>query len=361
MKKVVRIGLIILMLSLFAVTLIYLKRKSMEKPVVYQIVQASQNTIVKKTVATGKVQPENEIEIKPNVSGIVEKLFVEPGDLVQVGDLIAKIKIIPNVASLNNAENRLNQAKIALKNAKRQLNRSQSLFENKVVSQQQLELDELAFKQAKQELEGAQNALQIIQKGSASKLGKSNNTLIKSTIAGMVLDVPVEKGNSVIEANNFNPGTTIAFVADMGEMIFDGKVDESEVGKLTLGMDIILTIGAIENETFKGKLKYIAPKGVLDQGAVQFQVKASIKQKENVFIRAGYSANADIVLEKRENVWAIPESILHFESNKTYVFEELAEQEFKKKEVVLGLSNGIMVEVIQGIDSSHRLRGNPIP
>ena len=361
MKNLLRIVLIILLTGLFAWTLFYLNQKSKQKPITYSVIKASYQNIIKKTVATGKVQPENEIEIKPNVSGIIDQLYVEPGDRVNIGDLIARIKIIPNVASLNNAKNRLNQAKISLGNSKRQLDRTTKLFRDKVISQQQFEQDELAYQRAKQELEAAQNSLQIIEKGSASKLGKSNNTLIKSTIAGMVLDVPVEKGNSVIEANNFNPGTTIAFIADMGEMIFDGKVDESEVGKLKIGMNILLNIGAIQNETFKGNLKYIAPKGLLDQGAVQFQVKASIEQKKKLFIRSGYSANADIVLEKKDNILAIPERILHFEGEKIYVFVETSEQNFEKREIQLGLSDGIKVEVVSGIDDQTKLRANPIP
>ena len=277
---------------------------------VFTTEKAFMSSIVKKTVATGSVVPRNEIEIKPQLSGIISELYVEAGQQIKYGDLIAKIKVIPNMSNLNNAENRLNRAKIALDNAQKDYNRNKPLYEQKVISQQDYQRFSIALDNAKEELSAASDNLQIVRDGVSSKSGKTSNTLVRSTIAGTILDVPVEVGNSVIEANNFNAGTTIAFVADMNKMVFEGKVDESEVGKLKLGMDLILTLGAIEDQKIPATLEYISPKGVDEQGAIQFEIKAAIVNKNDIFIRAGYSANADIVFEKKDSILVISESLL---------------------------------------------------
>ncbi|MEO0470033.1 MAG: efflux RND transporter periplasmic adaptor subunit [Bacteroidota bacterium] len=338
----------------------FLYNKDQEKPILYETEQAFKTDIVEKTVATGSVVPRKEVEIKPQVSGLVSKLYVEAGDVVKVGDLIANIRIIPNMVSLNNAENRLNRAKIAMENSQRDFDRNKKLLDDGVIAEATFQEVELSFRNAKEELNAAQDNLQLIKKGSTKRSGRTANTNVRATISGMVLDVPIEEGNSVIEANTFNDGTTIAIVANMDEMIFEGKVDEAEVGKIKEGMDLLLTIGAIEDETFDAKLEHIAPKGVEENGAIQFEIRAALKLREDQFIRAGYSANADIVLDRRDSVLAVREALLLFEGEKTFVEIESSPQTFEKMEVTTGLSDGINIEVLSGIDDNSKIK-NPIP
>lgn len=362
MRKILRGLLILVFLGAFGATFFYLFNKSKKEPVIYSTEQAFVTTIVKKTVATGSVVPRNEIEIKPQLSGIISELYVEAGQQIKTGDILAKIKVIPNMTNLNNAENRVNRARIALENAQKDYDRNKPLLDKGVVAQQDFQRIALALDNAKEELSAANDNLKIIRDGVSAKSGSASNTLVRSTISGTVLDVPVEVGNSVIEANTFNAGTTIAFVADMDKMVFEGKVDESEVGKLKLGMDLILTLGAIENEKMDAVLEYISPKGVDEQGAIQFEIKAAIKNKEDVFIRAGYSANADIVLDKRDSVLAISEALLQFDdkSKEAFVEVETSGQVFERRPVEIGLSDGLNVEILKGVSKSDKIKSKPI-
>ena len=360
MKKFLKISLLVVILAVFALTIVYLYRKSREKPVVYQTEQPFVTDIIRKTVATGSVIPRKEIEIKPQVSGIVEELFVEAGKNVRQGDVIARVRIIPDLINLNNAEARLERARIAYDDAKLNADRQDKLFNQGVISAADNQQTQTGFKNAKQEVDAAEANLELIREGVNKRSGKATNTLIKSTIEGMVLDIPVKVGNSVIETNNFNAGTTIATVADVGDMIFDGKVDETEVGKIKPGMDLQLTIGAIENDTFHATLKYIAPKGVLENGAVQFEIKADVKLKEGQFIRAGYSANADIVLERRDDVLAVRESVLQFQGDSAYVEVETAPQKFEKRFIKTGLSDGINIQILSGIDKKEKIKAGQV-
>jgi HlyD family secretion protein len=361
MRILLKISGVLLALAIFVGTLAFLYHKSREKPVIYKTMSPFVTTIIKKAVATGSVVPRKEIEIKPQVSGVVEEIYVEAGDMLKKGNLIAKVRIIPDMVNLNMAESRLNQAKIKVKDAKRSWERRKNLFERGIIAASEIEAYELAYNSAEEELAAAEANLQLIREGIAKSLGEATNTLIRSTIDGMVLGVPVEIGNFVIETNTFNAGTTIATVADMGEMIFKGQVDESEVGKIKLGMDLILTIGAIENEKFDAKLEYISPKGKEDKGAIQFEIKASVGLKESHFIRAGYSANADIVLDRRDNVLAIDESALRFEGDSVFVEVETEPQTFEKRRVEVGLSDGINVEVVSGLDQADKIKDSAAP
>jgi HlyD family secretion protein len=356
MKKIIRFLLGIALLALFVWTLLFLYKKSESKPVQYQTAQPFYTDIIKKSVATGAVVPRREIAIKPQVSGIIEKIFVVAGDRVQKGDVIARIRIIPNMLALNSAESRLNRARIALENAKMEYDRNLPLYQNKVISQAEWQPVTANYNNAKEEFESAENNLQLIREGVTKAPGQGSNTIVRSTLDGMVLDVPVKEGSSVIESNTFNEGTTIATIADMGEMIFEGKVDESEVGKIKPGMELILTIGAIDNEKFKARLEYIAPKGVKENGAIQFLIKARLQLKPGYFIRAGYSANADIVLERRDSVLAIPEGLLQFEKEQAYVEVEKSLQQFEKRKPKLGVSDGINVEVLEGLSLNDRIK-----
>lgn len=356
MKKVIKILLVVVLLAVFAYTLVFLFQKSEKKPVVYETTQAFKTDIILKTVATGSVVPRKEIEIKPQVSGIIDEIYVEAGTMVEKNAKIALVKIIPNMVSLNNAENRLRQAKINLDNAKLDLDRNKKLIDQKVISDADFQQFEVSFKSAQEEYKAANDNLELIKKGETSSNKSNTNRLIRSTIAGMILDVPVEEGFSVIEANTMNAGTTVASVADMSDLIFEGKVDESEVGKIKEGMNLILKIGAIENETFDASLEYISPKGIEEDGAIQFEIRAAVQLKEGQFIRAGYSASADIVLDRRDDVLSIPEALLQFQNDSAYVEIEVGEQEFQKRYLTTGLSDGINIEVKDGISQEDKIK-----
>tara|TARA_B100001175_G_scaffold314846_1_gene325082 strand:- start:12042 stop:13169 length:1128 start_codon:yes stop_codon:yes gene_type:complete len=313
--------------------------------------------IEKKTVVTGTVIPEDEVEIKPQISGIIEKLFVEEGDLVINGDLLAKVKVVPNEQALNSAQGRLSNTLILLKNAEVDYNRNQSLFEKEIISEQQFDNAKLNFDQAKQNVKNARSDLQIIKLGSAG--GSSiANTNIRATVAGTILEIPVKEGDQVIESNTFNAGTTIATVADLNKMIFEGKVDEAEVAKLIIGMPLKVTLGAIQDKEFDAQLKFIAPKGNEEQGTVQFKIEGDVFLDESVFIRAGYSANASLVLEKKDSIMGISEALLQFDKNTNDPYVEVKNDKgkFERKEVQLGISDGINVEVVKGLTMEDEIK-----
>lgn len=356
MKTFFKIFILVVIVGIFIFTIYFLYNKSQAKPVVFETTSPVVTNIVKKTVATGSVVPRKEIEITPKVSGIIEEIYVEEGKIIHQGDLIAKVRIIPDMVNLNNAESRVNRAKITLDNAQQNYNRQKDLYEKNVVPKTDYENYELQFKNAQEELIAAENNLELIRKGQTKKAGEATNTIIKSTIDGMILDIPVEIGNSVIESNTFNAGTTVAIVADMGEMIFEGKVDESEVGKIKTGMDLILTIGAINDISFHAILENISPKGVEENGAIQFEIKAAIDLIDTVFVRAGYSANADIVLDKRDSVLSISEGLLKFENDSAYVEIETEPQTFEKRFIKTGLSDGINIEVLSGLTKDDKVK-----
>jgi HlyD family secretion protein len=361
MKKVFRILGIVLLVVAFGGTFYFLYNKSKKRPDVFETKNPFISNVVMKTVATGSVVPRFEIEIKPQVSGIIDELFVEPGDRITKGQTIARIKIIPDMVTLNSAETRMNRAKISFEDAKTDYERQQKLFDKNVISYEEFKNARVEYDSAKEELSAAENNLELIKNGVTKKAQTATNTLVRATINGMVLNVPVEVGNSVIQANTFNDGTTIASVANMSDMIFEGKVDETEVGKIKEGMPIELEIGAIEKQKFEAILEYISPKGVEENGAIQFEIKANVQLKEDEFIRAGYSANASIVLDKKDSVMVIPEGLLSFKNDSSFV--ELmtgAEQQFEKKYVQTGLSDGINIEIVNGLELEDKLKGEKI-
>lgn len=351
-----RITIVSVILGAFGYTLYYLYEKSQEKPVVYSTAEPYVTTIIKKTVATGTIVPKKEVEIKPRVSGIVEKVYVVEGQRIKAGDAIAKVKIIPDMLSLNNAENRVKAAEISLNDAEISYERQKKLVEEGVVGKADLQGFQLALNNASQELVAAQDNLQLIKEGALKDKGATSNTLIRSTAAGMVLEVPVKEGNSVIESNTFNEGTTIATIADMGKMLFEGKLDESEVGKIREGMDLLITIGALEGYTFNANLEHISPKGVEENGAVQFKIKAQVDLQDDVFVRSGYSANAAIVLARADSVLSIKESLLVFEGDSTFVEVETGPQEFERRPVKIGLSDGINIEIKEGLEMGVKIK-----
>lgn len=358
-KKIVKITLFVLLGLVVIGTFYYLWKKSQPVEVVYGTVTPVYDTIMKKTVATGKIEPRDEILIKPQISGIVSDVRVEAGDFVKVGDIIATVKVVPEIGSLNAAESSLNNAKVSLTKSQQNYDRVKSLRKSGVVSQEDWELAEAEYERAKIDVENAQNSLEIIRDGISKKFAQYSNTQIRSTIAGMILDVPVKVGNSVIQANTFNDGTTIATVADMGKLIFKGKIDETEVGKIAVGMPVKITIGALQDKKFDAVLEYVSPKGTEESGAVLFEIKAAVKVPKEVFIRAGYSANAEIILERSENVLTLPESTIEFKNDSSFVYilkSSTPKQTFDKKAVTLGLSDGVKIEVKSGVDTTNLIR-----
>ena len=343
-KKIVRYVVIgIFALGVLWAAAFFIKSNS-KSAIVYE------TNIEKKTVATGKVVPEDEVEIKPQISGIIEKIYLEEGAKVNAGDLIAVIKVVHNEQALNQAAGRVRNAEIALNNTKIEYDRNKTLFDRGVISSQNFNDLQLRYDQAKQELENSKADYQIIRRGSAGG-SSSANTNIRATVTGTILEIPVEEGDQVIQSNNFNDGTTIATIADLGKMIFEGKVDEGEVGKLQLGMPLEITLGAIEDQKFNAKLRFIAPKGLEESGAVQFKIEGDVQVSDSFLIRAGYSANASLVLEKKDSVMVIPEALLQFdkETDIPYVEVAVGEQKFERKDVKTGISDGINVEILSGI------------
>lgn len=357
MNKYLKYGLIgLAVVGILAATVFFLKKNS--TPVkLYETATIEKKDIINKVVVTGKVIPEDEIEIKPQISGIIDKIYLEEGAMVNAGDLIAVIKVVPNEQSLNQSRGRVNNAKLALDNVKIEFNRNKSLFDKGVISSQDFNSLQLQYNQAQQELKNAQSDYQIIRVGSAGGSATAN-TNIRATVSGTILEIPVEEGDQVIQSNNFNDGTTIATIADMSKMIFEGEVDEAEVGKLEIGMPLKISLGALENSTFEALLKFIAPKGVEAEGAVQFKIEGDLVVNDSVTVRAGYSANASIVLEEKKDVLSIKEALLQFdkETEKPFVEIEIGENEFERKELVLGVSDGIDVEIVSGLSEDDKIK-----
>lgn len=356
MSKKAKIILIIIAI-LFFVALVWFGKKNKKSIVEYETETPFKTTIVKKTVATGIVTPLEEIEIKPQITGIIDKILLTEGAKVTKGDLIAMVRVVPNEQSLISAKGRVDNIKLNLDNAEIAYKRNKNLFDKGVISKQEFERFELTYNQAKQDLQNAQNDYIIIKRGSAAS-GGAANTNIMAQMSGTILEIPVKEGDQVIQANNFNAGTTIASIADMSKMIFEGKVDESEVGKLVNGSDIEVSIGAIEGVKFPAKLNFIAPKGTEEGGAVQFKIKADVSLDDKFFIRAGYSANADIVLEKRDSVLSVKEAVLRFDKDSEEPYVEVKQEDgtFKKVTLKLGTSDGVNVEVLEGVTKDDKIK-----
>lgn len=355
MKKTIIFGTIAVLLI---AVLVWFGMKNSKSPIQYETEKPFKTNIVKKTVATGKVVPLEEVEIKPKVSGIIDKIFVEEGAKVEVGDLIATIRVVPNVSSLNSAQGSVKNAQLRFDNSKTLFNRNKGLYEKGVISRQEFETTELNYNSAMQDLSTARSNLQIIKKGSALGMGRTANTYVKAEITGTILEIPVRKGNQVIESNTFNAGTTIATIADMTKMIFEGQVDEAEVGKIKNGTVLEVSLGAIEKKKYPAKLNFIAPKGSEENGAVQFKIKGDVTLDDEFFVRAGYSANADIVLDKKDSVLSIKEALLQFDkkTEKPFVEIKTGDQEFERKDIELGISDGINVEIISGIKKEDEIK-----
>lgn len=360
MKKFLKIALLVIVALLFIWTFFFLYRKSQPKETIYETVRAERADLEQVTVATGKIEPRDEIQIKPQISGIIAEIYKEAGQKVNAGEIIAKVKVIPDMSSLNSAQSRVRLAEISLKQAKTDFDRMQNLYDQKLVSAEDYEKSEVSLKQAEEEKQAADDNLEIVKDGISKSNASLSSTFIRSTITGLILDVPVKVGNSVIMSNTFNDGTTIATVADMSDLIFKGKIDETEVGRIHEGMPVKITLGALQDVSMDARLEYISPKGVEENGANQFEIKAAISAPDSITIRSGYSANASIVLKEAKNVVAIPESVLEFSGDSSFVYvlaDTVPTQKFDRRQVTLGMSDGIKMEIKEGVAEGDVLRG----
>ncbi|UCE68548.1 MAG: efflux RND transporter periplasmic adaptor subunit [Flavobacteriaceae bacterium] len=357
MNKYVKYGLIAILVlgAMWAAT--YFIKTNSKSAITYDTKTPFVSSIELKTVATGKVIPQEEIDIKPQITGIIDRLYKEEGDVVNVGDMIATIRVVPNEQALNQSRGRVRNAELALNNLKIEYDRNKSLYDRGVISNQDFNNQQLRYDQAVQELENARADYQIILKGSAG--GATNaNTNILATINGTILEIPVEVGDQVILANNFNEGTTVATIADLSKMIFEGQVDEGEVGKLSVGMPLEISLGALEDQNFDAILKFIAPKGVEEAGAVKFKIEGDVTVSDTVLIRAGYSANASLTLEKKDSIMVIPEALLQFdrETDKPYVEVATGDQKFERRDIEIGISDGVNVEIVSGLEMEDKVK-----
>ena len=363
MKKYTKFIFIGLFVFVLIWTFVFLWKKSRPVKVEYQIVTPVVGTIEKKTVATGKVEPRDEVLIKPQISGIVSEVCKEAGQSVKAGEVLAKVKVIPEMGTLSAAESRVNVAQINLRQTQKEYDRTKELYKGKVIASEEFERAETEWMRAKEELQNAQDNLEIVRDGIAKRSSQFSNTQIRATITGMILDVPIKVGNSVIQSNNFNDGTTIATIADMSDMIFKGKIDETEVGRIKEGMPLTLTIGALQDMKFNAILEYISPKSIEENGAILFEIKAAAEVPDSVFVRAGYSANAEIILDRCQEVLTIPESTVEFQQDSTFVQVVTAEEpelELQRRYVKVGLSDGINIQVKEGLTTSDKIRGGKI-
>ena len=360
MKKFMKIAVLVLIAAIFIGTFVFLYQKSQPEVVSYQILKAETKDLVQTTVATGKIEPRDEVEIKPQISGIIAEVYKEAGQTVQQGEVIAKVKVIPELGTLNSAESRVRLAEMNGKQAEIDLERMEKLYNDKLVSNEEYEKILLTAKQAREELQAAKDNLEIVKEGITKSSASFSSTLIRSTITGLILDVPIKVGNSVIMSNTFNDGTTIATVADMSDLIFRGNVDETEVGRIREGIPVKITLGALQNMKFDAVLEYISPKSIENNGANQFEIKAAITVPDSVTIRSGYSANAEMVLQQANDALTIPESAVEFSNDSTFVYvltDSVPTQTFERRLITTGISNGIDTEVKQGLKAGESVRG----
>ena len=359
MKKIGKYIVVLLVAALFVGTFAYLYKRSQPKVTVYKELEATMGDVVKSTVLTGKIQPRDEVNIKPQISGIIAELNKEAGQPVKAGEVIAKVKVIPDMSSLSSAQSRVRLSEVNLKQARTDYTREKALYDQQLVSADEFDKVAQALRQAEEEYASSKEALEIIRDGVSSANKSGSSTLIRSTITGLILDIPVKVGNSVTMSNTFNDGTTIATVANMDDLIFDGNIDETEVGRLQLGLPVKITVGALQDVALEAALEYIAPKATESNGANLFEIKASVKVPSDVTIRSGYSANAEIVLQRAENVLVIPESAIQFSGDSTFVYLGSGGA-YEKRHVVTGLSDGVNIEIKEGLVPGDKVRGPEI-
>lgn len=359
MKKFGKIMLVVLVAAIFIGTFAYLFQRSKPKETQYQEVVPEMGSISKSTVVTGKIQPRDEVNVKPQINGIVAELYKKAGETVQQNEVIAKLKVIPDMSQLSSAQSRVRLADVNLKQAQTNYKREKELFDKNLVSAEEFEKVSQALQQAQEERSIAQETLEIVRDGVSSSNKSGSTTLVRSTISGLILDIPVKVGNSVTMSNTFNDGTTIATVANMDDLIFDGNIDETEVGRLHVGLPVRISVGALQDVHFDAALEYISPKATESNGTNLFEIKASVKVPAGVTIRSGYSANAEIVLEQADNVLTVAESAIQWEGDSTFVYIKAADG-WDKRPVETGLSDGVNIEIKNGLTEGETVRGTEI-
>ena len=363
MKKYSKLIIAVIIALIFIGTFVFLWQKSQPKEVVYSEFTPQTEDIQKTTIITGKIEPRNEVNIKPQISGIIAELYKDPGDYVNAGDVIAKVKVIPDMAQLSSAESRVRLAELNLKQAQVDFGRVENLHNQKLISDDEYDKARQQLRQAQEEKSASVDALQVVRDGVSQSNANASSTLIRSTISGVILDIPVKVGNSVINSNTFNDGTTIATVANMNDLIFRGDIDETEVGQLSMGIPLKITIGALQDLKFDAALEYISPKAVESNGANQFEIKAAVKLTEGGKIRSGYSANAEIVLAKADKVLTVPESAIEFSGDSTFVYVLVGaadKKNYERRQVTTGLSDGVNIEIKKGLTAKDKVRGPEI-
>ena len=363
MKKYRKLIIATIIALIFIGTFVFLWQKSQPQEIVYNEFTPEMGEVRKTTIITGKIEPRNEVNVKPQISGIITELLKEPGDYVQAGEIIAKVKVIPDMAQLSSAESRVRLANINLKQAQVDYEREKNLYDQQLVSADEFDKIKQAMNQAKEEVAASQDALQVVRDGVSKSNASASSTLIRATISGVILDIPVKVGNSVINSNTFNDGTTIASVANMNDLIFRGNIDETEVGQLYSGIPMKITIGALQDLKFDASLEYISPKAVENNGANQFEIKAAVKVAKDDKLRSGYSANAEIILAQVEKALTIPESAIEFSGDSTFVYiikGTGAKKEYERRAVTTGLSDGVNIEIKKGLTAKDKVRGPQI-
>lgn len=360
MKKYFKIIIAALVALIFIGTFVFLWAKSQPKPTEYEVFTPTYKDLKKTTIVTGKIEPRNEVNVKPQISGIITELYKHAGDMVEAGEIIAKVKVIPDMGQLSSAESRLRLAQVNVKQAKVDYAREKILFDKGLVSADEYDKIHQSYKQALEEVRASEDNLEVVRDGVSKSNANSSSTLIRSTISGLILDVPVKLGNTVILSNTFNDGTTIATVANMKDLIFRGNIDETEVGKLVTGMPMKITIGALQDTKLEASLEYVSPKAIESNGTNQFEVKAAIRGLNGATIRSGYSANAEIVLSQANHVLTVPESAIEFQGNQTYVYVVKGsgdKKTYERRKVVTGLSDGLNIEIKSGLTLKDKVRG----
>lgn len=350
----------IIIAFIFIGTFVFLYQKSQPEPVVYKEFTTKTGDISKTTLITGKIEPRNEVNVKPQISGIITDIYKEAGDVVKAGEVIAKVKVIPDMSQLSSAESRVRLAEINAKQAQTDYDRDKVLFDKHLITAESFDKVSQTLHQAQEEVKAANDALEVVRDGVSKSNASASSTLIRSTISGVILDIPVKVGNTVILSNTFNDGTTIATLANMKDLIFRGNIDETEVGQLAIGVPMKITIGALQDVKLNASLEYISPKAVENNGANQFEIKAAIDIKGAKSLRSGYSANAEIVLQTAKNVLTIPESAVEFSGDSTFVYLVKGKGEQKTYErhpVTIGISDGVNIEIKKGLSNKDIVRG----
>lgn len=334
------------------------KSQGKTKELYDEVTPTANDSIVKSTVLTGSIEPRDEILVKPNMNGIIAELNHLPGDFVQEGELIAKIQMVPDVAMVQSAASRVDAARVDLKRTEEVYNRDKSLYDQKILAKEAYETSLANYRRAKIEYDSAVEQLDLTRTGSSASTSKRNNTLVFATVTGTILEQPVKVGSRVTMANNFSEGTTVVSIADLTDLLFIGNVNESDVNNVTVGSPVTIHVGALKDKTYHAVVEYVSPKGKDTSGTILFEVKAAISGDDLSALKAGFSSNAEVEMAHKTGVLTIPEATVTYEGDKSFVFVKGSKGEYEKKEVTLGLSDGIKVEVLSGLTGDETLRGN---